>query len=33
MSRNDLINCVKNNFKIQELVCPHCYNEHGDKSW
>lgn len=33
MTRNDLIDCLKNNFKIQELVCSHCYKEHGDKSW
>lgn len=33
MTRNELISALKNNFKIQELVCPHCYNKFGDKSW
>ena len=33
MKRNDLIKKLKENFKIQELVCPHCYNKFGDKSW
>lgn len=33
MTRNELISALKKNFKIQELVCPHCYNKFGDKSW
>lgn len=33
MSRNHLINELKKYFKIQELVCPHCYNKHKNNSW
>lgn len=33
MTRNELIDALKCNFKIQELVCPHCYNKFGEKSW
>ena len=33
MTRNELITKLKENFKIQELVCKHCYNKFGDKSW
>lgn len=33
MTRNELINKLKNNFSIQELVCPHCYKQFGEKSW
>ena len=33
MDRNELISVLKKNFKIQELVCPHCYEKFGDKSW
>ena len=33
MNRNELISSLKNNFKIQELVCSHCYKQFGDKSW
>lgn len=33
MSRNELIDKLKENFKIQELVCSHCYDKFKDKSW
>ena len=33
MTRNELIEKLKQNFKIQELVCSHCYKKFGDKSW
>ena len=33
MNRNDLIEKLKKNFDIRELVCPHCYEQFGDKSW
>ena len=33
MTRNELINKLKENFKIQELVCKHCYDKFGEKSW
>lgn len=33
MSRNELIKKLKQNFKIQELVCPHCYKTFKEKSW
>lgn len=33
MTRNELISALKGNFKIQELVCPHCYKKFGDESW
>lgn len=33
MTRNELIDALKCDFKIQELVCPHCYKKFGDKSW
>lgn len=33
MTRNELINALKNNFDIRELVCPHCYKTFGDSSW
>lgn len=33
MTRNELISALKKNFKIQELVCPHCYNKFGEGSW
>lgn len=33
MSRNDLINKLKNNFNIKELICEHCYNKFGETAW
>lgn len=33
MTRNELINKLKENFDIRELVCPHCYNKFGEGSW
>lgn len=33
MDRNKLINELSKYFKIQELVCPHCYNKFGEASW
>lgn len=33
MSRNELINKLKENFDIRELVCQHCYNKFGEQSW
>lgn len=33
MTRNKLIDKLKENFKIQELVCSHCYEKFKDKSW
>lgn len=33
MSRNELINKIKQNFDIRELVCPHCYKKFGEQSW
>lgn len=33
MSRNELIQKLKNNFDIRELVCPHCYDKFKDNSW
>lgn len=33
MTRNELISALKKNFKIQELVCPHCYKKFGEGSW
>ena len=33
MTRNELIDSLKNYFNIKELVCPHCYNKFNDKSW
>ena len=31
--REELINNLKKYFKVQELVCPHCYNKFGENSW
>ena len=33
MDRNELIDKLKPYFKIQELVCPHCYSKFGETSW
>ena len=33
MTRNQLINKLKNNFDIRELVCQHCYNKFKDNAW
>ena len=33
MTRNELIKALKKNFDIRELVCPHCYERFGEKSW
>ena len=33
MTRNELIDSLKNHFNIKELVCPHCYDKFNDKSW
>lgn len=33
MTRNELITQLKKHFKIQELVCPHCYKKFKDNSW
>lgn len=33
MTRNELIDSLKNYFNIKELVCPHCYDKFNDKSW
>lgn len=29
----DMVNKVKQYFKVQELVCPHCYKKFGEDSW
>ena len=33
MTRNELINKLKKNFSIQELVCEHCYKKFGETAW
>lgn len=33
MKRNELIQKLKNNFNIKELVCAHCYNKFGESAW
>lgn len=33
MNRNELIEKVKKNFQLKELVCPHCVKTYGDKAW
>lgn len=33
MTRNELIDKLKNNFCVQELVCDHCYKKFGESSW
>lgn len=33
MTRNELIQEVKKNFQLKELVCPHCVKTYGDKAW
>lgn len=33
MTRDELITKLKTNFKIQELVCRHCYERFGDNAW
>lgn len=33
MDRNELISKLSKYFKVQELVCPHCYNKFGESSW
>lgn len=33
MSRQELINKLKQNFDIKELVCKHCYDKFKDLSW
>lgn len=33
MKRNELIQKLKNNFNIKELVCSHCYNKFGENAW
>ena len=33
MNRQELINKLKQNFDIKELVCKHCYDKFKDLSW
>lgn len=33
MTRAEIIKELKKFFDIRELVCPHCYAEHGERSW
>lgn len=33
MTREELIKEVQKYFKIQELVCQHCFNKFGNNSW
>ena len=33
MTRSEIIEGLKKYFKTKELVCPHVYAEHGNKSW
>lgn len=33
MTRNELISNVQKYFKLNELVCPHCVKQYGDKAW
>lgn len=33
MTRNELIKKLSENFKVQELVCRHCYEKFGEASW
>lgn len=33
MNRTELIQQLKPYFRIQELICPHCYNKFGESAW
>lgn len=33
MTRNELIDKLKQNFNIKELVCEHCYNRFKEGAW
>lgn len=33
MTRNELIDKLKQNFDIKELVCIHCYNKFKESAW
>lgn len=33
MTRNEIINTLKQNFNIKELVCRHCYNKFKESAW
>lgn len=33
MTRNEIIEKLKENFSIRELVCPHTYKKYGEKAW
>lgn len=33
MTRNQLIEKLKNNFNIKELVCKHCYDKFKENAW
>ena len=33
MTRNEIIEKLKENFSIKELVCPHTYERFGERSW
>ena len=33
MERNEIIEALKQYFNVKELVCPHCFERWGEKSW
>lgn len=33
LTRSQLIDKLKNNFDIRELVCQHCYDKFGERAW
>ena len=33
MTREEIINQLKQFFQVKELVCPHTYKQHGESSW
>lgn len=33
MTRQEIISSLKKYFKITELVCPHVFKKHGERSW
>ena len=33
MTRTEIISSLKKYFKVKELVCPHVFQKHGERSW
>ena len=33
MTRSEIISSLKNYFKVKELVCPHVFKKHDERSW